>query len=110
MKQKAVDWLCSQNVLSVLSWIKKSRFVKEQEVKESLNNLGNKTLLSKIPLLHVFLRCIKVNEIVNRFLLAGDKFMPEMRLKKPGFTYLQKTKNRLKNLCSQEIYSQKWAW
>ena len=30
---------------------------------------------------------IKVNEIVNMFLLAGDKFMPEMYLKQPGFTY-----------------------
>ena len=28
-----------------------------------------------------------MNEIVNKFLLAGDKFMPEMRLKQPGFTY-----------------------
>ena len=30
---------------------------------------------------------IKVNEIVNKFLLIGDKFMPEMHLKQPGFTY-----------------------
>ena len=30
---------------------------------------------------------IKLNEIVNKFLLAGDKFMPEMHLKQPGFTY-----------------------
>ena len=28
-----------------------------------------------------------MNEIVNNFLLAGDKFMPEMLLKQPGFTY-----------------------
>ena len=28
-----------------------------------------------------------MNEIVNRFLLAGDKCMPEMHLKQPGFTY-----------------------
>ena len=28
-----------------------------------------------------------MNEIVNMFLLAGDKFMPEMHLKQPGFTY-----------------------
>ena len=27
------------------------------------------------------------NEIVNKFLLAGDKFMPEMHLKQPGFDY-----------------------
>ena len=29
-----------------------------------------------------------MNEIVNKFLLAGDKFMPEMHLKQPGFTYI----------------------
>ena len=29
----------------------------------------------------------KMNEIVNKFLLAGDKFMPEMHLEQPGFTY-----------------------
>ena len=28
-----------------------------------------------------------MNEIVNTFLLAGDKFMPEMHLQQPGFTY-----------------------
>ena len=28
-----------------------------------------------------------MNEIVNKFLLAGDKCMPEMHLKQPGFTY-----------------------
>ena len=28
-----------------------------------------------------------MNEMVNKFLLAGDKFMPEMHLKQPGFTY-----------------------
>ena len=28
-----------------------------------------------------------MNEIVNKFLLAGDKFMPEMHLKQPEFAY-----------------------
>ena len=28
-----------------------------------------------------------MNEIVNQFLLVGEKFMPEMDLKQPGFTY-----------------------
>ena len=27
-----------------------------------------------------------MNEIVNKFLLVGDKFMPEVHLKQPGFT------------------------
>ena len=30
---------------------------------------------------------IKINETVNTFLLVGDKFMPEMHFKQPGFTY-----------------------
>ena len=38
--------------------------------------------------------------IVNNFLLVGDKFMPEMHLKQPGFTYsacgpFMKTKERI---------------
>ena len=28
-----------------------------------------------------------MDEIVNKFLLAGNKFMPEMHLKQPRFTY-----------------------
>ena len=28
-----------------------------------------------------------MNEIINKFLLPGDKFMPEMHLKQPEFTY-----------------------
>ena len=28
-----------------------------------------------------------MNEIVNKFLLEGDKFMPEMHLKQPGFAF-----------------------
>ena len=29
----------------------------------------------------------KMNDIINKFLLAGDKFMPEMHLRQPQFTY-----------------------
>ena len=29
----------------------------------------------------------KTNKIIIKFLLAGDKFMPEMHLRQPGFTY-----------------------
>ena len=28
-----------------------------------------------------------MNDIINKFLLAGDMFMPERHLKQPGFTY-----------------------
>ena len=65
---------------------KKSRFVKEQEAKGLLSNLGIKAQLSKTTLLNVLFWVYKMNEIVNKFLLADDKFMPEMHLKQPGFT------------------------
>ena len=47
-----------------------------------------------------------MNEIVTRFLLAGDKFMPEMHLKQ--LTYndcgsFTKSKEKYKNLNKQEI-------
>ena len=61
--------------------------MKEQEAKGLFSNLGIKTSLSKIPLLNVLFWVYKMNEIVNKFLLAGDKFLPEMNLKQPGFTY-----------------------
>ena len=28
-----------------------------------------------------------MNQTINKFLLAGDKFIPEMRLRQPQFTY-----------------------
>ena len=42
-----------------------------------------------------------MNKIVNKFLLVGDKFTPEMHLKQPGFTYsacgpFTKNKERIK--------------
>ena len=81
---------------------KKSRFINKQELKRLLRNLGLKTQLSKVLILGdilfwsaswmklhwVKLCCMyKMNEIVNKFLLAGDKFMSEMFLKQPAFTY-----------------------
>ena len=79
---------------------KKWRFIKSQEAKGLLSYLGIKTPLSKVTILGdiLFWICtflkdtscsqrIKMNEIVNKFLLAGDKFMPEMHLKQSGFTY-----------------------
>ena len=42
--------------------IKKSRFVKEQEAKSLLSNLGIKTPLNKIPLLNVLLHIEYKNE------------------------------------------------
>ena len=35
----------------------------------------------------MYAKLYKVNEIINKFLLAGDKFIPEIHLKQLGFTY-----------------------
>ena len=62
---------------------KKSRFIKKKESR-ILSNLGLKTPLNKILLLgDILFQNYKINEIVNTFLLTGDKFMPEMHLKQP---------------------------
>ena len=79
--------------------IKKSRLKKQAS--EILSNLGLKTPLIKIPLLGY-----KMIKILNKFLLAGGKFMPEMYLRKPRFTCSACgpfTKNKeFKNLKKQE--------
>ena len=50
----------------------------------------------------MYAKLYKMNEIVNKFLLPGNKFMPEMHLKQPGFTYsacepFTKNKERIQN-------------
>ena len=49
-----------------------------------------------------------MNDVVNKCLLPGDKFMPEMHLKPRGFTYsafgpFTKNKERIQNLKKQVI-------
>ena len=46
-----------------------------------------------------------MNKTVDKFLLAGDKFMPKIHLRQPGFTYsnsacelLKKNKERIQKL------------
>ena len=63
-----------QNRLSLLSNYtfcvqQKSTFAKNKE----LNNVSS-----------IY---FKLNEIIDKFLLAGDKFLPELYLKQPGFIY-----------------------
>ena len=48
-----------------------------------------------------------MNEIVDKFLLAGDKFMVKIHLKQPGFTYsacepFTKNKERIKKVKETE--------
>ena len=75
---------------------KRLKFIKEQVASGLLSSLGVKTPLSKIPLVILF--CFnsikqvntryKLNKTFNKFLLTEDKFMPEMHLRQPGFTYI----------------------
>ena len=49
-----------------------------------------------------------MNAILNKLLLVGDKFMPEIYLKQPGFTYsvcgpFTKNKERMQKKKKQEI-------
>ena len=73
---------------------KKSRFIKNQEAKGLLSKLGIKTPLSKVPIIGDVLLwmqfhqiCIKMNQIVKKILLAGNKVMPEIHLKQLEVTY-----------------------
>ena len=85
---------------------KKSRFIENEEAKGLLYNLGVRTPLSTnigwYFVLNVHAKLyIRMNEIVNKFLLSGDKCIPEMHLKQPGFTYsvcgpFTKNKERIK--------------
>ena len=75
---------------------KKSKFIKQQEASGLLSSLEIKIFLSKMFCFNSINQVntrYKMNEIVNKFLLAGYKFMPEMHLRqdamldKSGFTY-----------------------
>ena len=89
---------------------KKSKFIKQQEAGGLLSNLtGVKVpILNDLPLLNTLFQKYKMNAIVNKLLLAEDKFISETHLKQPGFTYsacgaFTKTKERIKKLKKQEI-------
>ena len=67
---------------------KNSRFISQGS--GLLDNLGLNTPQNRMKMLCGMLlddKIINMNNTINKFLLAGDKFMPEMRLKQPGFTY-----------------------
>ena len=58
--------------------------------------------------MHLDNKIIKMNNIINKFLLAGDKFMPEMHLRQPQFIYsacgsFTRIEKELKNLNKQVI-------
>ena len=96
-----------------------SAIIKNHCGSEILSNLDLKAPLSKIPLflisLLIPLLITNMNEIVNKFLLSGDKSMPDIYLKQPGFTYsacgpFTKSKEKIQKLTKNrryEIYLQK---
>ena len=50
--------------------------------------LGAKIPISaNIPLVNTLFQNYKLKAIVDKFLLAGYNFKPEMRLRQPGFRY-----------------------
>ena len=66
---------------------KKSNFIKEQQSTGLLSSLGIKAPLSKISVVGPLLfEEYKMNEIENKYLLEGDKYMPKLHLRQPGFT------------------------
>ena len=80
---------------------KKSKFLKEQETKGLLSNLCRGItpfFLIDSPITNAVLQKYKMNAVVNKLLLAGDKLMPEMHLRIVLLDNLQKTKKEYKNL------------
>ena len=90
---------------------KKSKFLKEQEARGLLSSLGIRAPLSQIPFVGpVLFNSIKqvntrykMNKIMNKFLLTGDKLMPEMHLRQHGFrcsafVSFTKIKERIKKI------------
>ena len=84
---------------------KKITIIKQQEARRLLSSLIAFCLNSIKQVNTKY----KMNEIVNKFLLVGDKFMLEMHLKQSGFTYsacgpFNKNKERIENFKEKEIH------
>ena len=71
-----ISWKCS--VCDSKIW----KFIKEQEASGLLSSIKMKTPpIGKISLVGpILFKEYKMNKIGNMFLLAGDRFMPEMNL------------------------------
>ena len=67
----------------------KSKFIKEQETRGWLSKLTGIKLpiASDLPMANILFLKNKMNLIVSKLLPSGDKFIPDMHLKQPGFTY-----------------------
>ena len=71
--------------------------------------------LNAIPLNGIPLE-YEMNEIVNKLLSVGDKFISKLHLKQPGFTYSASgpstttTKKKNSKIKKNMRYLQKWSW
>ena len=79
----------------------------QAQIEEILRNiepaLENMFLKKKTCIQQVNTR-YKMNEIVIKSLLAGDKFMPEIHLRQPGFTYSASGSFNLKKQKIRDIF------
>ena len=64
---------------------KKSKFIKEHDASGLL--LEPNSPFHKILILRAIFQRYRMNEIVNKFLLAEDIFMLEMHIRQHGFIY-----------------------
>ena len=97
----------------------KLRFIKKLDVNGSLSSLGIKTYLIKIPFIPFLLfeayqqvnTRYKMNERVSKFLLAGDRFMPEIHLRQPVDGPFTRNKKKMRKFTetgdSRYIYQNK---
>ena len=77
--------LKNQSVYQRLQYIYKTMLSSCLRCWKNVSSLGIKTVLSKISLVGPALfQEYEMNEIVNKFLLAEDKSMPEMHLRQPA--------------------------
>ena len=70
---------------------KKSKFIREREEKGLLSMTGELSilgqLLKQLKICIDALNIIPMNKIIKKFLLAGDKFVPGLHLRQPGFVF-----------------------
>ena len=78
-------------------------FIKKQEARTHKSNSFVRSFV-KFLLFWKY----KMNKIINKFLLAADKFMAEMHLRKPGLAY-SACGSFATNKDKTKIYLSKWT-
>ena len=81
---------CKENTMNKNSSVRKTK-KKEIILLSSCSVCGKKklTFIKNKELHYIFaLMEYKMNKIINKFLLTGDKFIPELHLRQPKFSYI----------------------